>query len=192
MKTLFISLMIVLLSPVCALRAQSVHWQCDVHQYEFDMTVYVTLKGMMELSNYEIAAFCGEECRGIAELIDAGPSQVGYMRIRSNVTTGETITFRVYNKISQKEIEVSPESISFSAGETLGQPSSPIQLNLPFIVGDANGDGEINVGDVATVINYILKRNNAAFVANAADVNGDGEINVGDVSAIINIILKRS
>ena len=54
------------------------------------------------------------------------------------------------------------------------------------LVGDVNGDGEVNISDVNAVINVIL-----TDVENkAADVNGDGEVNISDVNAIISIILK--
>lgn len=53
--------------------------------------------------------------------------------------------------------------------------------------GDVNGDGRVNVSDVATLINMILgitPKDEAR-----ADVNGDGRVNVSDVAALINIIL---
>lgn len=53
------------------------------------------------------------------------------------------------------------------------------------IVGDVNGDGEVNIADVNAVINMILD----SPVENG-DVNGDGEVNIADVNAIIDIILN--
>lgn len=52
-------------------------------------------------------------------------------------------------------------------------------------VGDVNGDGEINIADVNTLIDMILGSS-----ANAnADVNHDTEVNIADVNALIDIIL---
>ena len=56
----------------------------------------------------------------------------------------------------------------------------------PGLVGDVNGDGEVNIADVNTAIDMILSGNSTA----AADVNGDGEVNIADVNVIIDIILK--
>ena len=56
------------------------------------------------------------------------------------------------------------------------------------ITGDVNGDGRINVSDVAALINMILGLE--AMNQSSADVNGDGRVNVSDVSALINIILS--
>ncbi len=52
--------------------------------------------------------------------------------------------------------------------------------------GDVNGDGEVNIADVNTIINAILSAN----VSGATDVNGDGEVNIADVNSVINIILN--
>jgi hypothetical protein len=52
------------------------------------------------------------------------------------------------------------------------------------IVGDVNGDGEVNIADVNAIIDVILGGEKLP----AADVNGDGEINVADVNAELDII----
>ena len=59
-------------------------------------------------------------------------------------------------------------------------------------MGDANGDGLVNVTDVTDVISYILGRATESFDADVADVNGDGLVNVTDVTGIINIILGKA
>jgi len=70
-------------------------------------------------------------------------------------------------------------------------------LNLRFIkgdvpgpnpvAGDVNGDGEVNISDINTLIDIILS---ASTDNEAADVNNDGEINISDVNALIDIILS--
>ena len=54
------------------------------------------------------------------------------------------------------------------------------------LYGDVNGDLEVNIADVNSVIDIIL---NGTAVTPAADVNHDGEINIADVNVIIDIIL---
>jgi aminopeptidase N len=56
--------------------------------------------------------------------------------------------------------------------------------------GDANADGEFNVGDVVYVINYVFKQGPAPQFPNWADVNVDCEINVADAVFMINYIFK--
>jgi uncharacterized lipoprotein YddW (UPF0748 family) len=54
------------------------------------------------------------------------------------------------------------------------------------IMGDVNGDSEVNIADVNAVIAMILSGNTSTL----GDVNGDGEVNIADVNAIIVIILS--
>ena len=56
----------------------------------------------------------------------------------------------------------------------------------PTVVGDVNGDGEVNIADVNAVIDIIL----SGDFSDSADVNGDGEVNIADVNAVIDIILS--
>ena len=57
------------------------------------------------------------------------------------------------------------------------------------LYGDVNGDLEINIADINTVIDIIL---DGTTITPAADVNGDGEINIADINAVIDIILNGS
>lgn len=59
----------------------------------------------------------------------------------------------------------------------------------PGIPGDVNGDGEVNIADVNSVIDAILSSTNNNP---AADVNRDGEINIADINYVIDIILNPS
>ena len=56
----------------------------------------------------------------------------------------------------------------------------------PATPGDVNGDGEVNIADVNTLIDLIM--NDEATTL--ADVNGDGEVNVADVNTLIDMILS--
>jgi hypothetical protein len=56
-------------------------------------------------------------------------------------------------------------------------------------LGDANCDGKIDVNDVTTVINYILKKNPSPFSYDNANVNADDTVSVMDVTLIIDMIL---
>ena len=60
-----------------------------------------------------------------------------------------------------------------------------------WLLGDVNGDGEVNIGDVTRIIDVILGDvvDDNDMLARA-DVNGDGEVNIGDVTRVIDIILN--
>ena len=57
------------------------------------------------------------------------------------------------------------------------------------LLGDVDGDGEVNIADVNAVIDLILSGAGNTSKLNA-DVNNDGEINIADVNLIISLIIK--
>ena len=59
----------------------------------------------------------------------------------------------------------------------------------PFLKGDVNGDGEVNIADVNALTDIILGASADEATLVRADVNEDGEINIGDVNALMDIIL---
>lgn len=61
-----------------------------------------------------------------------------------------------------------------------------------YLLGDANGDREVNVGDLSATAAYILGHTPARFILKAANANQDEEVNVGDLSKIASIILGTS
>ena len=60
-------------------------------------------------------------------------------------------------------------------------------IYLPYLnnSADANGDGEVNIADINTIIDVIL----SGGLLPAADVNGDGEVNIADINFVIDFIL---
>ncbi len=66
-----------------------------------------------------------------------------------------------------------------------------VPKETPFIVGDADGNGMVNVSDVTATINHILGHTPDTFSVQAADADDNGIVNVSDVTAIINIILGK-
>ncbi len=55
--------------------------------------------------------------------------------------------------------------------------------------GDVNGDGNININDVTTLINHLLKQ---TPVDGNPDVDGNGNANIEDVTTLINMLLHRT
>ena len=63
---------------------------------------------------------------------------------------------------------------------------------VPFttiLMGDANGNGGIDIGDAVCIINYVVGKPNTTFDAAAADLNGNGQIDVGDAVMVVNIVV---
>lgn len=60
-----------------------------------------------------------------------------------------------------------------------------------ILSGDANDDGKVNVNDITTTAEYILKGHVAPWNAANADANCDGTINVNDITATADLILNN-
>jgi hypothetical protein len=58
------------------------------------------------------------------------------------------------------------------------------------LIGDVNGDGEVTIGDVSALIDYLLGNSGSVVSFEDADINGDGEVAISDISALIDLILS--
>ena len=61
-----------------------------------------------------------------------------------------------------------------------------------MMLGDVDGDGNVNISDVTALIDYLLSGNVSGINVNAADCNQDGCINISDVTALIDFLLSGS
>lgn len=154
------------------------HWQCNIHDYEYDMSVFFELQldgvPITDYSGYEVAAFVDDECRGIADIQtatkkDGTKVQYGYLRIRSNNTDGETVSFVVYHTPTNNTY-YSSETMSFKNLEREGFPSSPFIINIKDLeVEDVDGDGKTNETDVA----FLLEKERQKALADGLVQDGD-------------------
>lgn len=171
-------------------------WTVNPYDYQYDMTVYAQLKidnaVVSDYSNYEVAAFVGDECRGVAEVHTENNFTWLYIRVRSTSASGEKISFKMFDKTEGKPKRIA-ETVEFQSQGLEGMPSSPIDLTpAKYTPGDVNDDGKINSKDLMLVIKKILKQDlpNGTIV-DAMDMNNDGKYNSKDLQLIINIILKK-
>ena len=127
-------------------------WTVNPYDYQYDMTIYAQLKiddaVVSDYSNYEVAAFVGDECRGVAEVHTQNNSTWLYIRVRSASASGEKISFKLFDKTEGK-IKRIAETVDFESQGLEGMPSSPFDLtSAKYTPGDVNGDGEVNITDV--------------------------------------------
>ncbi len=81
--------------------------------------------------------------------------------------------------------------ISQVSGSRVNIDDITIYRRTQQLKGDVNGDGEINIADINTLIDIILGGGTTdATLIKRADVNGDNEINLADINADIDIILN--
>ena len=171
-------------------------WTVNPYDYQYQMSIYARLviedNDVTADNNYEVAAFVGDECRGVATIQSQGGYTWLWMFVRSNETSGEKISFKVYDKTTGKEKRIA-ETVDFVSDGQIGIASSPTTFTLAkYTLGDVNDDGKINSKDLMLVIKKILKQDlpNGTIV-DAMDMNNDGKYNSKDLQLIINIILKK-
>lgn len=115
-----------------------------------------------------------------------------------NIAAGETK--RVYidmEKLDQDDVDLyglwvyyqGPNESDFEY--LLGTPDFEFRASS-VILGDANGDGSVNVTDIVATVNYIMEKPSADFNEEAADVNQDGYVNVTDIVGMVNIIMETA
>ena len=61
---------------------------------------------------------------------------------------------------------------------------------LPYLTGDANHDGVIDLGDVVWLLNYLFKEDDPPDPLEAGDANCDGVVDLGDVVYLLNYLFK--
>ena len=111
-------------------------WEVNPSNYRYDMSLYIDVAfaaGKMDYSEYDVAAFVGDECRGIAEVLTLeGGKECLYLRARSNRENGETMTFKYRNKTTNEVLPIEAVSFDFVSNSRLGYPSTPHEVKIIF------------------------------------------------------------
>lgn len=84
------------------------------------------------------------------------------------------------NRISIIEVEDISLNILQEIKQALGEPTS--------ILGDANGNGEVEIGDITSVLSLMANPDATGYNNKAADANKNGVIEIGDVTTILTIM----
>ena len=88
-----------------------------------------------------------------------------------------------------EENEVTDTQISIATAYASDFTLDTVNKFKPFLLGDVNFDGKVNVTDVIIVTNHYLKDTTNELDLNVSDINGDNKLNVTDVIGITNIYL---
>lgn len=96
-----------------------------------------------------------------------------------------SVSFDIY---PQNHTSALVRIISVNAAGTLTDVNvAAVKLN--YTLGDANGNGTVEISDAVRVLRYIVNsehpEEDGTFVEQAADMNGNGTVEVGDVVAIL-------
>ena len=151
MKKLSYLLLLIFSLSVVSLRAQN-HWTVS-GSYRDQGVVYAEIVNNENAPAdfYEVGAFIDGECRGAAEAGPQGQPYFFYLNIGGDPSqdNGKDITFKVYNKQTQKEYVLKPESdLKWASGNLAGNPNILFKLYLTVPTAIAlPANIELNVGE---------------------------------------------
>ncbi len=83
--------------------------------------------------------------------------------------------------------DIEEYSASLTIQTEIGEDYEPsfLYIGIGHKSGDANSDGDVNVGDAVYIIQYIFKSGQSPEPIEAGDANCDGSVNVGDAVYLI-------
>ena len=144
-----VALLMALFHSVTASAADT--WSVNPSDYRYDMSLYLNVSfangEKLDNTQYDIAVFVGDECRGVAEVLPLpNGTDCLYLRARSNSESGETMTFCYRNKSTGEVKVVEKVDFAFSSNASLGMPSSPYEVKIVFY-----HDVAITAGEGGTV-----------------------------------------
>ncbi len=148
--TAIVALIIALFHSVTASAADT--WSVNPSDYRYDMSLYLNVTFAagegLDYTQYDVAAFVGDECRGVAEVLPVpGGKDCLYLRARSNRESGETMTFRYRNKTTGEVKDIENVNFAFASNARLGYPSSPYEVKIVIyhdVIISTEGGGSVN------------------------------------------------
>lgn len=122
-KTALIFIMMV--SFLGLAKAQNHHWTpIGGNQYTMTVKGLIYIDGVyQDRSDLEIAAFCGDQCRASTFPGNYFPPAGGRlvnMDIQSNLASGETITFKLYDHAINEELNLEGPELDYEANAIIG------------------------------------------------------------------------
>lgn len=147
-------------SLIFSVQAQAPNWSVNPGAYNYSMTATsVANVACVELTNdnTKIAAFVGNECRGVVQTNTQNNGRhLGFLLIYSNSTSGEKVKFKIYDPITDAVYD-SKDSLYFQNNATVGSISSPWQVRTnhrpsDLSVSNLSIDENMLVGSVVGVI----------------------------------------
>lgn len=171
-------------------------WSVESSRYPSVMPVICNVRrGGINISGdeYEIAAFCGDECRGVGVAVD------GWLMISVFGNPGDVISFRIYSDINHMETQLaqtivfteSPvgslkapyvfDSISTSA-DAINATSYKVTVQNGAIILCGN-DGSVSLAEVYDI---------AGMKMSSTDVSGESSISLGNLVPGVYIVVLHT
>lgn len=133
-----------------------------------------------------IGNYAFEDCKGLNDVYS-------YITDLTNVSIGSSafVLMRYPRTYSNRTLHVPYGTAADYRADSRWYPYFGTIVEMEPIVdilGDINGDGEINLADINALIDMVLMGNATTEDYQTADINGDGYIDICDVIALIDLI----
>ncbi|MBT7021970.1 MAG: tandem-95 repeat protein, partial [Candidatus Marinimicrobia bacterium] len=121
------------------------NWSLNPSSFQYNMTVTSTVEARAratENSGFILAAFSGNELRGLASPVNVGGSWMYFLTIYSNQVTDD-ISLKFFDFEIGDVLPVK-EAISFLVDDVIGEPQSPFEFHAGNIILTQNADNTID------------------------------------------------
>ena len=151
-------------------------WEVNYHDYEFNGHITMSIDSREDSHGDYIAAFVGDECRGLAERMyfPFGDSYMYSVMVYSNLADGEELTFKYYDSAIGEIVEYA-ETIDFTSDMIVGDGFNTFGLSREgsFSQPKTYGISEAypNPFNPVTSFEYTLEKDGMVQVA-VYDLNG--------------------
>ena len=102
------------------------------------------------------------------------------------------LTLHVADGMSEGTYAINITNASYSTPDatlvTLENTTSSITVKN-YIIGDVNGNEEVDIGDAVSIVNYLVGKEVQTFMEMSADTNKNGKVDIGDAVIIVNYLV---
>ncbi|MDD4052299.1 MAG: C25 family cysteine peptidase [candidate division Zixibacteria bacterium] len=137
----------------------------------------------------------GEYGKPYSGVLSADGGQPPYIwRLVNDSKLPDGLAFDSINAaITGNPIEVGDFDLEIAVVDAAVTPSADtaqFTIGISFLCGDANNDGQVNIGDAIYLISYIFRGGPPPLPPEAGNVNGDSKLNVADAVYLISYIFR--
>ena len=136
----------------------------------------LTQTGVTDGGMYLVLVLAGEEKDGVPLV----PTENNILYI--NQTTADETGTVTFDNVYPSSIK---DSTVYLSGTGLDGLTKMGEIDLKVMLGDSDGNGTINIGDVTALLRFLSGRGDSEINQAAADVDGNGEVNVGDATRLL-------
>ena len=127
-------------------------WQYDAYRYPDNMSLVASLPADMPSSRYAVAAFVGEECRGVGRWA----ADRLFITVHGTSADHELVTLRRYDTVTGETTDI-VETFCFDA-DSHGTVAMPLMLTFDAITGIDSMAASTNCFDVYTTGGQLVRR----------------------------------